>query len=112
MYVCMGVPFPQPAHGAAAGTGPAADLAPLAGASLVAPAAAGALVAPADAADIPVAGAGRGPAGRSPSLGSRGSPSGEVDARRDFIGSLRAQQGADPGEAGLGPAAQGPGKKC
>ena len=87
----------MPAPDASAGTGPAVDPAPPTEAEPAASAAPGPPVALAAAADIPVTGAGRGPAGRRPSLSGKGSP-GEVDARRDFIGSLRAQHGAAPGE--------------
>ena len=90
---------------ATVGVGPAVDSAPPAETEAVASAAPGPPGAPTAAADCPVAGAGRGPAGRRPSLSGKGSPSGEVDARRDFIGSLRAQQSPVPDDAGPGPAA-------
>ena len=86
------------------GTGPAVDTAPPVDAEPAAPAAPGPPAASAAAADVPVSGAGRGSAGRRPSLGGKGSP-GEVDARRGFIDSLRAQHGAIPVESGPGSAA-------
>ena len=95
----------MPAPDVSAGIGPAVDPAPPTEAEPVASAAPGPPEAPTAAADIPVTGAGRGPAGRRPSLSGKGSPSGEVDARRDFIDSLLAQQSPVPDDAGPGPAA-------
>ena len=101
---------PQPADGAAAAAPKLAEVpAPPAGVAAGAPDAppGSAPASPGDAAAIPVAGPGRGPAARRPSLGGKGGTKGEVGARRGFIESAFTQ--ADVGNTldGRGLAAQG-----
>ena len=99
---------PQLAHGvAAAETGPAEDPAPPAVAAAGDPGDhGGALAGPVDAAAIPVAETGRGPAACRPSLGGKGGAVGEVDARRGFIEAFFSQPDAGTAHDGRGPAAQ------
>ena len=93
----------MPAPDVAVGVGPAVDPAPPTDAAPAASAAPAQRAAPSAAVDIPVTGAGRGPAGQEPAPSGRGGFSAELDARRGFIGALRAQQVAVPDEAGSGP---------
>ena len=102
-YLTRAAGPPQPADGAAAAApGPAEVPAPLVGVAAGAPDAPGSAPAsPGDAAAIPVAGPGRCPAARRPSLGGKGGTKGEVGARRGFIESagLPSRRGEYPRQA-------------